>query len=100
MGGLREASCALGLGLNAIVWLNTVYIDDALHQLRVQGYPVLDDDIARLSPFVRRHINVHGGYSFQRPQLSGGRRALRDPEADDADDEDRRWPGMFPPNMP
>ncbi|PZG07506.1 Tn3 family transposase [Nonomuraea aridisoli] len=44
--------------------------------------------MARLSPFIRRHINVHGRYSFQRPQLGGVRRALRDPDADDADDED------------
>ncbi|MEV1005499.1 Tn3 family transposase [Nonomuraea sp. NPDC050202] len=86
--GMEDQLGALGIVLNCLVLWNTVYIDDALRQLRAQGYPVLDDDVARLSPFVRRHINVHGRYSFQRPQLGGGRRALRDPDADDADDED------------
>ncbi|MEU4325299.1 Tn3 family transposase [Nonomuraea dietziae] len=79
---------ALGIVLNCLVLWNTVYIDDALRLLREQGYPVLDDDVARLSPFIRKHINVHGRYSFQRPQLGDGRRALREPDADDADDED------------
>jgi hypothetical protein len=38
----------------------------ALDQLRAEGHAVLDDDIARLSPFVRHHLNVHGHYSFLR----------------------------------
>ena len=84
--GMEDQLGALGIVLNCLVLWNTVYIDDALRQLRAQGYPVLDDDVARLSPFIRRHINVHGRYSFQRPQLGGARRALRDPDADDADD--------------
>jgi len=46
--------------------------------------PVLDDDVARLSPFVRHHLNVHGHYSFLLPQLAGG---LRDPEPDDSEDD-------------
>lgn len=33
--------------------------------------------------FVRHHLNVHGHYSFQLPQLAGGMRALRDPDHDD-----------------
>lgn len=85
---MEDQSGALGIVLNCLVLWNTVYIDDALRQLRAQGYPVLDDDIARLSPFIRRHIDVHGRYSFQRPPLGGGRRALRESDADDADDED------------
>ncbi|MEU7835681.1 MULTISPECIES: Tn3 family transposase [unclassified Nonomuraea] len=84
--GMEDQLGALGIVLNCLVLWNTVYIDDALRQLRAQGYPVLDDDVTRLSPFIRRHINVHGRYSFQRPQLGGGRRrALRDPDADDED---------------
>ncbi|MER5322936.1 Tn3 family transposase [Streptosporangium roseum] len=83
--GMEDQLGALGIVLNCPVLWNTVYIDDALRQLRAQGYPVLDDDVARLSPFIRRHINVHGRYSFQRPQLGAGRRALRDPDADDED---------------
>jgi TnpA family transposase len=86
--GMEDQLGALRIVLNCLVLWNTVYVDDALRLLREQGYPVLDGDVARLSPFIRKHINVHGRYSFQRPQLGGGRRALRDPDADDADDED------------
>ena len=58
---------------------NTVYLDAALARLR-------DEDVVRLSPYVRRHLNVHGHYSFQLPDLVGTRRALRDP--DTSDDEE------------
>ena len=54
--------------------------------LRAQGYPVLDEDVARLSPFVREHVNVVGKYNFLLPDLGEGViRQLRDPGA--ADDE-------------
>ncbi len=43
-----------------------------------------DQDVARLSPYMRRHLNVHGHYSFQLPQLAG-RRALRDPDSPEED---------------
>ena len=52
------------------------------------GHQVLDEDVARLSPFVRRHLNVHGRYSFRLFELSGDLRALRDPEASDDDHDD------------
>jgi len=74
--------------LNLLVLWNTVYIDDALQKLRAQGNPVREEDVARLSPFIRKHINVHGRYSFHHPDLGGARRPLRDPDADPADDED------------
>ncbi len=45
-----------------------------------------DDDIARLSLFVRAHLGVHGKYSFALPELAGALRDLRDPDAD-ADDQ-------------
>lgn len=43
--------------------------------------------MARLSAYVRRHLNVHGHYSFQLPELAADRRALRDPDGpeDEAD---------------
>ena len=31
----------------------------ALGQLRAEGYPVRDEDLARLSPFVRRQLGVY-----------------------------------------
>jgi len=80
---------ALGIVLNCVVLWNTVYIDAALNHLRAQGYPVRDEDVARLSPFMRKHMNVHGKYSFAVPDLpEGTTRQLRDPDARDEDDED------------
>lgn len=43
--------------------------------------------MARLSPYPRKHINVHGRYAFTLPELPGGRRDLRDPDQP-GDDED------------
>jgi TnpA family transposase len=88
--GMEDQLGALGIVLNCLVLWNTIYIDDALNQLREQGYPLRDEDVARLSPFICKHINVHGRYSFHRPELTGARRALRDPDAaaDEDDDED------------
>lgn len=69
--GMENRLGALSIVLNCLVLWNTVYIDDALRQLRAQGYPVLDDDIARLSPFIRKHINVHGIPSSGRSWAAG-----------------------------
>jgi hypothetical protein len=46
---------------------------------------VMDAGVARLSPYLRHHIGVHGQYSFQLPDFGAAHRALRDPdgEADD-----------------
>lgn len=46
---------ALGFVLNCITLWNTLYLDLALAGLRAQGYPVLDEDIARLSPYAPPH---------------------------------------------
>jgi Tn3 transposase DDE domain len=80
---------ALGLVLNCVVLWTTFYVNAALDRLRAQSYPVQDTDVARLSPFTHRHVNVHGNYSFLLPDLPGGLRELRDPDAhDDEDDEE------------
>lgn len=81
----RRRIGALGLVLNAMVLFTTRYVDAAVTQLRADGFDVRDEDVARLSPFVRHHINVLGRYSFQLPDLPGGLRPLRDKHA--ADDE-------------
>ncbi len=87
--GMEDQLGALGLVLNCVVLWNTFYIDLAVGRLQVEGYPVRDDDVARLSPFMRKHLNVHGTYSFALPDMPGGQRELRDPEArDDSDEED------------
>lgn len=69
-----------------VLW-TTVYLDAAVRQLRSQGYPVREDDMARLSPFVSRHL-VHGAYGFLLPDPAPGAiRELRGPHAPQ-DDED------------
>jgi TnpA family transposase len=70
--GMEDQLGALGLALNCITLWNTVYLDAALTQLRADGYQVLAGDVARLSPYMRRHISVHGHYSFHLPDLAGG----------------------------
>ena len=86
--GLEDQLGALGLVLNCVVLWTTVYLDAAVRQLRAHGYPVLEEDLARLSPFVNTNLGVHGTYSFVLPDLAPGAiRDLRDPEAADEDDE-------------
>ncbi|MFD4190516.1 Tn3 family transposase [Amycolatopsis thermoflava] len=84
--GMEDQLGALGLVLNAIVLFNTRYLDAAISELRAGGYEVRDEDAARLSPFVRHHINVLGRYSFLSPELAGGLRPLRDPSEPDEEE--------------
>jgi len=51
--------------------------------LRKEGYPVLEEDVARLSPFVHGHINMLGRYSFavHDSVARGELRPLRSPTA-------------------
>ena len=84
--GMEDQLGALGLVLNCVTLWNTVYLDAAISALRADGYPVRDEDVSRLSLYVRRHLNVDGHYSFALPDLAGARRALRDPDSPDDDD--------------
>jgi TnpA family transposase len=86
--GMEDQLGAFGLVLNCVTLWNTFYSDAALTQLRRDGHPVRDEDVAHLSPFPRKHINVQGRYSFVLPELPGGRRPLRDPDDTDTDDEE------------
>jgi TnpA family transposase len=86
--GMEDQLGALGLVLNCVVLWTTFYMNAALDRLRSLDYSVSDDDVARLSPFVRHHVNMQGKYSFALPEFPGGRRALRDP---DAPDDDTDW---------
>ncbi|WUJ76008.1 transposase [Streptomyces sp. NBC_00377] len=83
--GMEDQLGVLGLVLNALVLFTTRYTDAAVNQLRTDGFDVRDEDVARLSPFVRHHINMLGRYSFQLPDLPGGLRPLRDPDAVDGE---------------
>lgn len=79
--GQEDQLGALGLVVNAIVLWNTIYMDAALQQLRKERYPVRDEDVARLSPTMRPHINMLGRHSFILPEAvaRGELRPLRDP---------------------
>lgn len=78
--GQEDQIGALGLVLNVVVLFNTRYLQAAVDELTRQGRRVSDEDIARLSPFVRAHVNTQGRYSFARPQLRGKLRTLNDPD--------------------
>ncbi|MFC7342072.1 Tn3 family transposase [Saccharopolyspora griseoalba] len=58
--------------------LESVYLDAIVKYLREQGYPVRDEDVARLSPLGWRHINLQGRYAFISSPPSE-LRPLRDP---------------------
>lgn len=62
-------------------------LEAALNQLRGGGYPVKDEDVARLSPWLHEHINMLGRYSFSVPEAvaKGELRPLRDPSDGDQD---------------
>lgn len=81
--GMEDQPSALGLVLNCLVLWNTVYSDRALEQLRVQGYPIRQEDAARLSAFILGHIGIDGHYAFHLSDLGGPHRPLRDPDARD-----------------
>jgi hypothetical protein len=66
------------LGINAIVWWNSLYIDAAVKRLEAGGLGVGPEIRARLSPLLFEHINLIGTYSFARPDLGPtGVRPLR-----------------------
>lgn len=54
------------------------------HPVQRPGYPVLEEDVARLSPLIYEHINMLGRYSFAAPEevARGELRPLRNPEDD------------------
>jgi hypothetical protein len=51
----------------------------------MEGYPVSDEDVSRLSPLMYEHINMIGRYSFSVPEsvAKGELRPLRDQEGND-----------------
>lgn len=81
--GMEDQLGALGLVMNCIALWNTMYLDTAVAKLRAEGYPLRDEDVARLSAYIREHVNVDGHYFFKRPDARGARRPLRDPDSPD-----------------
>jgi TnpA family transposase len=84
--GQEDQLSALGLVVNVIVLWNTIYMDATLAQLHREGFPVNDEDIARLSPLIHDHINMLGRYSFAIPAsvARGELRPLRSPGNEEA----------------
>jgi TnpA family transposase len=82
--GQEDQLDALGLVLNVIVLWNTIYMDAALTQLRLEGHEIREADVARLSPLSHEHINLLGRYSFVVPEsvVRGELRPLRTPTDD------------------
>ena len=86
--GQEDQLGALGLVVNLVVLWNTIYMDMALDQLRAEGYEVLADDVARLSPLSFKHINMLGRYAFTLSDTvaKGELRPLRDPRTASLDE--------------
>jgi hypothetical protein len=82
--GQEDQLGALGLVVNMIVLWNTIYMEAALNQLRLEGYQVYEADVAKLSPLIHDHINMLGRYSFAMPETvaRGELRPLRNPAVD------------------
>jgi TnpA family transposase len=60
---VNQASC-LNLVTNAVIVWNTVYMAEAVAQLKREGYPVHESDLAHIWPTRYEHINVYGHYHF------------------------------------
>jgi len=82
--GQEDQLGALGLVVNMMVLWNTIYIEAVLEQLRKEGYPLNEEDKARLSPLIHDHINMQGRHSFMMPEavVKGELRPLRNPDDD------------------
>ena len=74
----NQAMC-LNVVTNAVIIWNTVYMQAVLDQLRVEGYPVQEEDLAHLAPARFEHINPYGKYFFPIEQARNrqGLRSLR-----------------------
>jgi TnpA family transposase len=73
---VNQASC-LNLVTNAVIVWNTVYMTEAVAQLKREGYPVNESDLAHIWPSRYEHINVYGRYHFNIEEV-------------------RRWKGLRP----
>jgi TnpA family transposase len=60
---MNKATC-LSLLSNAVLVWNTYHMQQTVQTLRAQGYPVDNDDLARISPLWFKNILVHGTYDF------------------------------------
>jgi hypothetical protein len=76
----HQASC-LNLVTNAVIVWNTVYMAVAVEQLKQEGYPLEEANLAHIWPTRYAHLNVYGKYRFNVEEIRGrqGLRPLRQP---------------------
>lgn len=79
--GQEDQLTALGLVLNSVALWKTLYLDQAVGHLRLEGEEVREEDLARISPLMHSHIHFMGRYHFRLDEsvAEGGLRPLRDP---------------------
>jgi len=79
--GQEDQLGALGLVVNAVCLWNSLYLDESVRRLREEGADATDEDLARVSPLSRAHVNVLGRYNFDLDEslAGGGMRPLRNP---------------------
>jgi hypothetical protein len=75
---VNQASC-LNLVTNAIILWNTVSMAEVVAQLKREGYPVKESELAYVWPPRYEHVHVSGRYHFNIEEARGrkGRRPLR-----------------------
>jgi TnpA family transposase len=78
---LTHQALCLNLVTNAVIVWNTVYMAAVVEQLKQEGYPVQDSDLAHVWPTRYAHINVYGKYHFnvEEAHARKGLRPLRAP---------------------
>jgi TnpA family transposase len=78
---LVHQASSLNLVTNAVIVWNTVYMAEAVAQLKREGYPIHESDLAHIWPTRYEHINVYGRYHFNIAEAQGrkGLRPLRQP---------------------
>jgi len=81
---LNQAHC-LNLVTNTVVVWNTVYMWEAIEQLKREGRQIDEEDVRHLSPARYEHINVYGRYFFPIGEEMNrkGLRPLRKPGDED-----------------
>lgn len=80
---LTHQALCLHLVTNAVMCWNTVYMAAAVAQLKQEGSPVQEQDVAHVWPTRYAHVNVYGKYHFNVEEgwKRHGLRPLRQPGA-------------------
>src|SRR5215813_9382177 len=78
---LTHQALCLNLVTNAVIVWNTVYMAAVVEQLKQEGMPVQEQDLAHVWPTRYAHINVYGKYQFNLDEIRRrqGLRPLRLP---------------------